>query len=63
MLSEIIDNNNSPILSFIKKEELKKILTTDKAIPWYGQLMTTPQTIAYFIQINYWLTKYKVRII
>ncbi len=59
-LSEIIDNYNSPVLSFIKKEELEKLLVTDKAIPWYGQLMTTPQTIAYFIQINYWLEKYKI---
>jgi asparagine synthase (glutamine-hydrolysing) len=63
ILREIIQNENSPILSFIKKEELKKILTTEETIPWYGQLMTTPQTIAYFIQINYWLEKYKVRII
>ena len=59
-LSEIIENNTSPVLSFIKKEELEKLLNTDKAIPWYGQLMTTPQTIAYFIQINYWLEKYKI---
>jgi asparagine synthase (glutamine-hydrolysing) len=62
-LKEIIKNENSPILSFIKKEELEKILTTSETIPWYGQLMTTPQTIAYFIQINYWLEKYKIRII
>ena len=59
-LSEIIENSASPVLSFIKKEELEKLLNTDKAIPWYGQLMTTPQTIAYFIQINYWLEKYKI---
>lgn len=59
-LSEIIENGSSPVLSFIKKEELEKLLVTDKAIPWYGQLMTTPQTIAYFIQINYWLEKYKI---
>ena len=32
-------------------------------IPWYGQLMTTPQTIAYFVQINYWLEKYKISIV
>ena len=59
-LLEIIENESSPVLSFIKKEELERLLTTDKAIPWYGQLMTTPQTIAYFIQINYWLKKYKI---
>ncbi len=63
MLSEIIENDSSPVLSFIKKDELKKLLTANTTIPWYGQLMTTPQTIAYFIQINYWLKKYKIRII
>ncbi len=61
-LSEIIENDSSPMLLFIKKNELRKLLTSNTAIPWYGQLMTTPQTIAYFIQINYWLEKYKIRI-
>ena len=59
-LQEIIENSNSPMLSFIKKSELEKLLNSDKPQPWYGQLMTTPQTIAYFIQINYWLEKYKI---
>ena len=48
------------MLSFIKKSELEKLLNSNKSEPWYGQLMTTPQTIAYFIQINYWLEKYKI---
>ena len=59
-LQEIIENSNSPVLSFIKKSELEKLLNSNKSEPWYGQLMTTPQTIAYFIQINYWLEKYKI---
>ncbi len=63
MLREIIENSSSPMLSFINKSELEKLLTTERHEPWYGQLMTTPQTIAYFIQINYWLEKYKIRII
>mgnify|MGYP003289477877 FL=1 len=59
-LQEIIENSNSPVLSFIKKSELEKLLNSNNPQPWYGQLMTTPQTIAYFIQINYWLEKYKI---
>lgn len=31
--------------------------------PWYGQLMTTPQTIAYFLQIGHWLRTYQVRLV
>lgn len=61
-LSDIIENDSSPVLSFIKKEELQKLLKTVSNEPWYGQLMTTPQTIAYFIQINYWLEKYRITI-
>ncbi len=60
LLKEIIEDNNSPILTFIKKSELEKLLQTENSTPWYGQLMTTPQTIAYFLQINYWLKKYKI---
>ncbi len=63
MLREILCCSSSPILSFIKKSELEKLIHTEENEPWYGQLMTTPQTIAYFVQINYWLEKYKIRII
>ncbi|MBR2952778.1 MAG: asparagine synthase (glutamine-hydrolyzing) [Clostridia bacterium] len=59
-LKDVIENSSSPVLTFIKKSELEKLLKTNKNEPWYGQLMTTPQTIAYFLQINYWLEKYKI---
>lgn len=62
MLKNIIEDSSSPIHSFIKKEELQKLLSSERNEPWYGQLMTTPQTIAYFLQINYWLKKYKITI-
>ena len=60
ILKDIISDVNSPIFNFIKKDSLEKLLKENKSIPWYGQLMTTPQTIAYFIQVNYWLKKYKI---
>lgn len=36
--------------------------TKDYGAPWYGQLMAGPQMIAYLLQIEYWLRKYKVEI-
>lgn len=63
LLADIINEESSPLLNFVRKDELEKLLTDDKSQPWYGQLMTTPQTIAYFVQFNYWLKKYKVRFI
>ena len=62
-LQAIIDEGTSPMLDFIKKEKLAELLTENKSQPWYGQLMTTPQTIAYFLQLDYWLKKYRVRFV
>ncbi len=60
ILTEIINDKTSPILNFVKKEKLEELLKADNPQPWYGQLMTTPQTIAYFIQFNYWLQKFDI---
>ena len=45
-----------------KISTLESLIGTKNAQPWYGQLMTTPQTIAYMLQLNYWLKKFDVRI-
>ncbi len=63
MLTEIINTPSSPLLEIVKKKELEKLLAENLSQPWYGQLMTTPQTIAYFVQLDYWLRKYKVRLV
>ena len=64
ILREIISDENAPILKILDKKAIEKLLGEENnPKPWYGQLMTTPQTIAYFIQINYWLEKYNVDIV
>ncbi|MCL2198736.1 MAG: asparagine synthase (glutamine-hydrolyzing) [Defluviitaleaceae bacterium] len=62
-LREVISDPSAPILQIVRKEALENLLKTTSPIPWYGQLMTTPQTIAYFLQVNYWLQKYDVTVI
>lgn len=61
-LQTVLESGDSPLFRFIKKEALENLLRSDRQEPWYGQLMTTPQTIAYFLQIHYWLTKYQIKI-
>ena len=61
-LKKLLNDTNAPIFSFIKKSKLEELLTTEIPQNFYGQLMTTPQTIAYFLQINYWLENYKIKI-
>ena len=63
ILTEIINDTSSPILQIIKKRELENLLAGNTKENWYGQLMSTAQTIAYFIQFDYWLRKYNVKIV
>ena len=58
MLKEVISDADAPVLRYVRKESLEALMTTTSPTPWFGQLMTTPQTIAYFLQFNYWLKKY-----
>lgn len=62
LLKEILNTPNEPLLDIVKKDSLEQLLLSNNPIPWYGQLMTTPQTIAYFVQMNYWLKQYHVQI-
>lgn len=64
-MKEILSNKNSPIHQLIDGKKVNEIVETGgKSFnkPWYGQLMTGPQLIAYFIQINTWMEEYKVKI-
>ncbi len=62
-LREVIADPGAPLLQIAKKEKLEELLSASRQTPWYGQLMTTPQTVAYFLQINYWMEKYGVTIV
>ncbi len=65
MLTEIMQNPNSPINDLLDKKYILEILETDgKAFtrPWFGQLMTGPQLMAYLCQVNMWLEKYQPKI-
>lgn len=57
-----ISQSDEPLWKIFNKEEVLKLCVEESSTPWYGQLMTTPQTIAYLLQINYWIKKYKIQI-
>lgn len=56
--------DGAPVLSLIDEKKLTDFMAGEKdyGAPWYGQLMAGPQMLAYLIQINYWLNKYKIKI-
>ena len=65
MLSDIMSDSNAPINYLLNRDYILEILETDgKAFsrPWFGQLMTGPQLMAYLCQVNMWLEKYEPEI-
>ena len=63
LLRQLLEKSDAPIYGIVEKNALKNLLDAEFTWPWYGQLMKLPQTIAYMLQINFWLTHYKVRIV
>ena len=65
MLTTIMNKKDAPINNLLNRNYILDILETDgKAFsrPWFGQLMTGPQLMAYLCQVNMWLEKYQPKI-
>jgi len=62
-LLNIINSSDCRLTELVKREELEKLLRHEDNVQWYGQLMNLPQIIAYFIQLDYWLRKFKIRLV
>ena len=64
-LSKIMEREDAPINKLLNRQYILDIINTDgKAFtrPWFGQLMTGPQLMAYLCQVNMWLEKYQPKI-
>ncbi len=63
-LREVLNNPSSPVNRLIDRKKVESFLSTpsDYGKPWFGQLMAGPQMLAYLLQINYWLDKYKIEL-
>ena len=65
MLSDIMKDKNAPINNLLNRKYILDILNTDGSAftrPWFGQLMTGPQLMAYLCQVNMWLERYQPKI-
>ena len=62
LLKERLKNDN--LNKIFNIEEINKLLESnnDYEIPWFGQLMTKPQLIAYLYQFDLWIEKYNIEI-
>ncbi len=62
-LSVIMEEKDNILFEIVKREQLEKLLKHEDYVQWYGQLMNLPQTIAFFIQLDYWLKHFKIKLI
>lgn len=65
MLTDIMKDSNAPINNLLNRKYILEILETEgKSVtrPWFGQLMTGPQLMAYLCQVNMWLERYQPKI-
>lgn len=63
-LMAVLDDPASPINALADTNKIKNFINTpsDYGKPWFGQLMAGPQMLAYMLQVNYWLDKYKIQL-
>ncbi len=64
LLDELVWDSSAPIWQIVRRDKAAGLINApNNPQPWYGQLMTTPQTIAYLLQVNYWLQQYNIRLV
>jgi asparagine synthase (glutamine-hydrolysing) len=58
-LETVLNNKKSRLHDIIDRTALDAMLTGSDQT-WFGQLMARPQLIAWLLQLEYWLTEYKI---
>jgi asparagine synthase (glutamine-hydrolysing) len=64
-MQAVLAQKDAPIFEFINKKAMKEIAESGgfpTGQPYFGQLMAGPQLLAHFIQMDYWLNAYNVKI-
>ena len=59
----LLQQKDAPLFSLVSRQAVEKLLEGEQPWPWYGQLMRKPQTLAYFLQLDFWLRHYQVELL
>ena len=62
-LLEILSDKSSPLNSLVDSVFIRQILSREGRVfsqPWFGQLMTDAQLLAYLIQVDTWMRRYRI---
>ncbi len=61
-LEKVLKDRDAPLFHLINRTAVTTLMESESKWPWYGQLMTRPQTMAYLLQIDFWMRHYGVSI-
>ncbi|WML57183.1 asparagine synthase (glutamine-hydrolyzing) [Neobacillus sp. PS2-9] len=65
-MGKILQDKSSVLHEFFQKDQLEGIVSSGgKSFqePWFGQLMTGPQLLAYLVQLHTWFKDYNINIV
>jgi asparagine synthase (glutamine-hydrolysing) len=66
LVENILQDKSSVLHEFFNKEQLENIVKSGGNSfqePWFGQLMTGPQLLAYLVQLHTWFKDYNINIV
>ena len=61
-LKLLLQEKDAPIFAVVNREEAAQLFEAAPVWPWYGQLMRVPQTMAFLLQLDFWLRTYDVEL-
>ena len=59
----LLKNRDTKLFQLVNREAVESLLRTEPIWPWYGQLMRLPQTLAWLLQLDFWLRWYDLETI
>ena len=62
-MEQLLKQKDAPLFELVDPAKLQELMDGTSPWPWYGQLMTGPQTLAYMLQIACWLEQYNIDIV
>ena len=62
-LKVLLDSPDAPLFHLVNRDTVKGLFAAEPIWPWYGQLMRTPQTMAWLLQVDFWLRWYNVEML
>lgn len=62
-LRNLLDDPHAPLFALADRDAVEQLFEAEPIWPWYGQLMRVPQTMAYLLQLDFWMRRYDLEIL